>query len=84
MKNSIEYLDKISKIIEEPNYFKELEYYGITDKEEQRYIFEKIFGCKIIISGRVNDFNVLYREIYRLNKNYYYKYIYRVSFEGLI
>jgi len=84
MENNIEYLDKISKIIEEPNYFKELEYYGITDVKEQRYIFEKIFGCKIMISTYVADLKVLYKEIYRLNKNYYYKYIYTVSLEGLI
>jgi hypothetical protein len=49
MNNSIDYLDKIVKILEVP-YFYEMRNYGIIDNEEENYILRKIYGFEIIIS----------------------------------
>jgi|688.fasta_scaffold416024_2 hypothetical protein len=46
MKNSKEYLNKVSKIIEKP-YFREMENYGIISFEDQMYILNKIYGFDI-------------------------------------
>lgn len=80
MKNSIEYLDKITKIIEVP-YFYELKNYGIDDLEEWEYVFSKIYCDKIIsfkgigwneclINGRINKY-IEYR-VNDLNGNMIY------------
>ena len=50
MKNSIEYLDKIVKILEKP-YFKEFELYGIDESYEMEYVLRKIYGFEIRIVG---------------------------------
>jgi len=78
MKNNIEYLDKISKIIEPP-YFYELENYGITDFEEQLYILKsKLPDMNSIpiqqLPSKIKyirdmDFNILYSE--RSNGDWY-------------
>jgi|688.fasta_scaffold679391_2 hypothetical protein len=59
MKNNIEYLDKIVKILEPPYFHVMEEHYGINDKEEQEYILSKVYGdiridlsfCNIIDSS---------------------------------
>jgi hypothetical protein len=59
MKNSKEYLDKISKIIDKP-YFYEMRNYGITDLEETEYVLRKIYDdtIRIVFSGRIRDFRI--------------------------
>jgi hypothetical protein len=48
MKNSIEYLDKIIKILEPP-YFYEMGLYGIDESYEMEYVMSKVFGIDIRI-----------------------------------
>jgi|688.fasta_scaffold231845_2 hypothetical protein len=69
MKNSKEYLDKVSKIIEKP-YFKELEYYGVIDNEEIEYVLKGVYGYDIRISligytGVKNIYNSRDKRIYQ-------------------
>ena len=91
MKNQKEYLDKIISIIQPP-YFYELEtIFGITNIDEQRYIFKSIFGDGITM-GKYIYYNKIYNDkkldIYRerttdryWNKNEYNDYGYLSSYE---
>jgi len=54
MKNSKEYLDKISKIIEKP-YINEFELYGINILSERKYILKMVYGEDKGVDGGIKQ-----------------------------